>query len=126
MLKVLDRVFDDLYPLNGRRAAMFGHRQGQENWVEWISSLGDDWEECGMHSLVMDQLKSVMVIHLTDNKAIQEELLNIPTDKLFFKEVRRVTREAQGWATAKKGKTEANINYVGADQGAAHGRGGAR
>ena len=54
MLTALDRVFDDLYPLNGRRATLFSQRQGQENWVEWISSLGDDWEECGMHSLVMD------------------------------------------------------------------------
>ena len=68
MLKELDVVFDDLYPLNGRRAALFNHRQGNENWVEWISSLGDDWEECGMNALGMEQLKAIMAIHLTDSK----------------------------------------------------------
>ena len=75
-----------------------------------------------MHSLVMDQLKSVMAIHLTDNKAVQEELLKIPTDKLFFKEIRKVGREAQGRAIAKKGQNEVSVNRVGADQGASRGR----
>ena len=124
MLATLDTVFDDLYPLNSRRAALFNHRQGQENWVEWVSSLGDGWDECGMHELVMDQLKSIMAIHLTDNKAVQEELLKIPTDKLFFKEIRKIGREAQGRAIAKKGQNEVSVNRVGADQGASRGRGG--
>ena len=125
MLKELDGVFDDLYPLNGRRAALFNHRQGSENWVEWIASLGDDWEECGMNALGMEQLKAIMAIHLTDSKPIKDELLKIPTDKLFFKEIRRVGREAQGRLTAKNEKTGegANINHVSADRGGGRGRG---
>ena len=72
MLKELDAVFDDLYPLNGRRAALFNHRQGSENWVEWIASLGDDWEEFGMNALGLEQLKAIMAIHLTDSKPIKD------------------------------------------------------
>ena len=104
MLNEVDAVFDDLYHLSGRGGAMFNHREGTENWVEWISSLGDDWEECGMNDLGMEQLKAIMAIHLTDSKPIKDELLKIPTEKLFFQRNQKSRKGGTGPADRQKRK----------------------
>ena len=70
---VTAKIFDDLYPLNARRSKLFAMRQEKDEWTGWSAQYADAWDEAGMPTLSMDQLKSLNAIMLTDNKVIQEE-----------------------------------------------------
>ena len=75
---------------------MFAMRQEKEEWTSWSAQFADAWEEAGLPQLTMDQLKSLTCMMLTDNKVIQEVLLKIEPEKLCWKAVRKVGRQAQG------------------------------
>ena len=56
MLDVVQSIFDQLHPINQRRAKLFDMRQGMRiDWGTWAASAYDAWREAGMHKLTMEE-----------------------------------------------------------------------
>jgi len=46
MLATVQHIFDELHPINQRRARLFEHRQGQRtDWTSWSATWYDAWKE---------------------------------------------------------------------------------
>ena len=126
MLATVQHIFDELHPINQRRARLFEHRQGQRtDWTSWSATWYDAWKEAGMNELTMEEFMCIMAIYLTDNPFIKEELLKLDCQKLTWKLVRQTGRDAQTRIVAKKIAGEAaGVNKITSNGGGGANGGG--
>ena len=119
MLDIIQSIFDQLHPVNQRRAKLFDMRQGlKADWGTWIASAYEAWREAGMNSLTMEQFMCMWFTYLTDNAYVKDELLKLDTDKLTWKLFRQTGRDAETRGLAKKVVKEAQVNQMTASNGA--------
>ena len=113
MLAVIHSIFDQIHPVNQRRAEVLGMKQtARTDWGTWAAGAYDAWRESGMLKLTMEQFMCIWFIHSTENSYIKEELLKLDGDKLAWKVLRKAGQEAQTRIYAKKTANEAAVNKI--------------
>ena len=113
MLAVIHSIFDQIHPINQRRAEVLGMKQtARTDWGTWAAGAYDAWRESGMLKLTMEEFMCIWFIHSTENSYIKEELLKLDGDKLGWKILRKAGQEAQTRIYAKKNVNEAAVNKI--------------
>ena len=114
MLAVIYSIFDQIHPVNQRRAEVLGMKQtARTDWGTWAAGAYDAWRESGMLKLTMEEFMCIWFIHSTENSYVKEELLKLDGDKLAWKVLRKAGQEAQTRIYAKKTVNEtASVNKI--------------